>query len=605
MKKKIKVKVDKSLKDLPRWDLSVAYYKGLNDPQIDKDRKELKRLSKELARYRGLIYYLEPYQLSILLRKYEEMIELSRKLSFFAFLYSDTHKTDEKAAQFEATITEKMDKYFEDLGFIQYELNGLPEFKMEEFLNHPKLQRWLSWLTRLFNSYWTLNEAATFIIDKKSLVSSSWARLYEETCGSLKFSLGGKTLNEAEIISKSHDPNPDVRQKAMLEMNRVYKKNANVITMCYNMILKDRLTDDELYGYDEPVEQSLAHNHMSKEDLLNMSNAVVDSYIPISQRYYKLLAKLMGQDQISYADRNHNPIGDSDKQYTWPECVEKVLTAYADFSVDYFALAMQILQQPLVDVPPAKGKKSGAYCVRGAHPYIFLNFTGKEHDINTFAHELGHGVHHLLQEKVGTLNNSTPTSLSEVASEFAESLLFKEQLDEAETDREKLRLYVQRVSEMVSSIHRQIAFYKFEERCHHERMKGEISTKRFNQIWREEASRYLGFDVGEEAEYLWMGISHLFSTPYYVYSYAFAGLIVNNLVRTYEKWEEESEFERREAFADLYLDMLSETGVEHFVSLLEPFDIDASAPDFWKKGLKLITRYLDEIEKLAKKEKLI
>ncbi|MBQ7303687.1 MAG: hypothetical protein IJW75_02055 [Alphaproteobacteria bacterium] len=158
---------------------------------------------------------------------------------------------------------------------------------------------------------------------------------------------------------------------------------------------------------------------------------------------------------------------------------------------------------------------------------------------------------------------------------------------------------------MISAIHRQVSFYKFEERAHRERKKGEISTARLNQIWREEASRYFGFDIGEDAEYLWMHISHIFGMPYYVYSYAFAGLLVNNLIKAYENWNENSEFQIQENFDDLYLDMLSSTGVEDFKSLLEPFGIDANSPEFWANGIDVITQYIDEIETLAKKEGLL
>lgn len=604
--KKFNVKVDESLKNsLPNWDLSIAFYKGLDDPQIELDQEALKKLSKELALYRGMIVYLEPYQLSLLLRKYERMIELSMKLGRYAFLYSDTHKNDEAATNFEATISEILSKYFEDVRFIHYELNNLPEAKMMVFLNHPKLSRYIPWLMRIFGSYWSLNEAAAFIIDKKSVVSSAWDRLYSETCANLKFNFNGRSLNEAEISAKASSDDPEVRKRAVKEMNRVFKANARVFTMCYNMILKDKHTDDELWGLTEPVQESLSHNRIDKEDLLSMAGEVVDSYIPISQRFFKLLAKMMKVDQIRYEDRMFNPIEGPKKKISWPECMQKVLEAYGEFSIEYMALAMSIIQQGIIDVPPAKGKRSGAYCIQGEYPYILLNFTGSEGDITAFAHELGHGVHHLLSAEVGVLNNATPTALAEVASEFAENLVFKQQLEGAETDREKLRLYINRVEEMIQSVHRQICFYKFEERAHRERQKGELSTKRLNKIWREETQRYLGFDIGEDGEYLWMGISHLFNSPYYVYSYAFAGLIVNNLIQAYEKWDDEGEFEKREDFSELYIDMLSNTGVEDFVSLLEPFDIDATAPDFWANGLKLITKYINEIERLAKKEGLI
>lgn len=601
---KIKV-VSQKANILPEWDLSVAFYSGLDDPQIEADKKLLQKLAKEILLYRETIWELEAYELSILLRKYEELIELSRKLSYFAHLYSDTHKTDEEASRFKSKIKEEVSRVFEGLGFIHFELNGLPQWKMIEFINHPKLHRWIPWLQSLFSGYWSLTEGVTFIINKKSLVSSSWDRLYDETCAGLRFRLNGRTYNEAEIAKKMFDSDARLRQRALAEMNRVYREHAHVFTMCYNMILKDKSVDDELYGMNEPVTDSLYQNNISKEDLLAMVNEVVDSYIPISQRFYKLQAKLMNTEQVSYADRCHNPVEITAKRISWPECIQQVLQAYAEFSTDYLSQAATIINCGTIDVPPRKGKVSGAYCIRGEVPYILLNFTGSQNDVRTFAHELGHAIHHVLAAQVGILNDSTPTALSEVASEFAENLIFKQQMANATTNREKLSLLISRVQDMVNSIHRQVAFYKFEERTHKERKKGELSTERLNQIWREESSRCLGFDIGKEAECMWMGISHIFEMPYYVYSYAFAGLVVNNLIKAYEKWDENGEFQIQEDFDDLYIDMLSNTGVEDFKSLLEPFGIDAGAPDFWTNGLSLITDYIDEIEKLAKAEGLL
>lgn len=593
-------------KHLPNWDLRVAFYPNMESPQINEDKKELINLAKEVELYRGVIDELEPYELSILLRKYEAIIELSSKLMYFAHLYSDTHKQDEKASQFESKTNEEVSQALERLRFIHFELNGLSEYKKLEFINHPKLHRWIPWLQSLFAGYWALSEGVIFIINKKSLVSSSWDRLYSETCANLKFTYKKKTYSEAEIKAKLDAASQaEERQNITALINRVYRENSRIFTMCYNMILKDKSVDDELLGLREAVTDSLSHNNISKEDLLAMVNEVADSYIPISQRFYKLLAKLMKVDTIRYADRNYNPIEINTKKITWSECVEEVLKSYAAFSDTYLAYAAQIINSNIIDVPPSKGKVSGGYCIRGRVPYILLNFSGSQHDVNTFAHELGHAIHHILAAEVGVLNDTTPTALAEVASEFAENLLFKQQIDNATDNKERLSLLISHVSRMVSSIHRQIAFYKFEERTHRERKKGELSTERLNQIWREECSRYLGFDVGEDAECMWVEIAHIFGMPYYVYSYAFAGIVVNNLFKAYMKWEENKDYHVEEDFDDLYIDMLSNTGIEDFKSLLEPFGIDADSPDFWAEGLSTITEYIDEIEKLAKSEGLL
>ena len=601
-KKKTK---DNPVNSLPGWDLSVAFYSSLEDTQIGADLKQLKSISKELALYRGEIEELEPFELSLMLAKYETVIALSRKLHYFAHLYSDTHKTDEAVSRFKSSIGEEISNATEHLSFIHFELNGLPLYKKEEFINHPKLYRWMPWLKSLFQGYWSLSEAAAFIINKKSIVSSSWDRLYDETCAKLKFRLKGKILNEAEIGGKVGDKSAQVRQDATVEMNRVYKENAHIITMCYNMILKDKSTDDELYGLSEPVMSSLYSNGVSKKDLMTMVNAVADSYIPIPNRFYKLMAKMMKVDRINYADRNHNPVEAVDKEVTWQECAQSVINAYAEFSYEYASHAAIIINSGYVDVPPREGKTSGAYCLRGEDPYTLLNYNGKASYASVAAHEFGHAVHHTLSAKVGILNDTTPTALSEVASEFGEYLFFKYQMAKAETNREKLALLISRVQDMINSIHRQVSIYKFEEFTHRERKKGELSTARLNQIWREQSSRHFGFDIGEEAECMWMGISHIFNMPYYVYSYAFAGLVVNNLIKAYENWDENHEGQLHESFEDLYLNMLSCTGIEDYKSLLEPFDIDADDPEFWHNGLSLITEYIDEIEKLAKAEGLL
>lgn len=601
--KKEKQKPKKEI--LPSWDLSDGFYKGLDDPQITEDKRILKSLSEELETYKDCICFLQPFELSVLLHKYECMVTISQKLLYYVFLYADTNKTDEHITQFKSKMEEDVLKYFSTLGFIHFELNDLPYEKMEEFLNHPKLAKWIPYLKDIFGSYWAINEGASFIIGQKSIVSSAWDRLYGETCAKLRFTIDNKTYTDSEISGLLTSPSQEIREKAIKEMNRVYKENAHVLTMCYNMILKNYDVDNTLYGIRESKAGSISSNKISREDLLALANDVTDSYLPISKRYFTLLAKIMKKDHLSYADRLYNPIKIPVKHISWTECVRRVIQAYANFSINYAAYASAIVSNPWIDVAPKPGKKSGAYCIRGEKPYILLNFSGTEDDLRTFAHELGHGVHHLLTAENGVLNDETPTTLAEVASEFAENLIFSAQYEAAKTDKEKLHLLIDRVGDMIGSVHRQIAFFKFEERTHHERRDGELSTERLNQIWREEMFRCYGFDIGDDADYLWMGISHIFETPYYVYSYAFAGLVVNNLIKAYQEWDEKARTEIIEDFSDLYLDMLSNTGVEDYVSLLEPFGIDATDPHFWKKGLKFISDYIDEIERLAKKEGFI
>ena len=49
-------------------------------------------------------------------------------------------------------------------------------------------------------------------------------------------------------------------------------------------------------------------------------------------------------------------------------------------------------------------------------------------------------------------------------------------------------------------------------------------------------------------------------------------------------------------FEDKYFNMLSAGGSKHHKELLKPFGLDASDPEFWSKGLSMISEMIDELE---------
>ena len=74
-------------------------------------------------------------------------------------------------------------------------------------------------------------------------------------------------------------------------------------------------------------------------------------------------------------------------------------------------------------------------------------------------------------------------------------------------------------------------------------------------------------------------------------AYAFGDCLVNSLYAVYE--------EAAEGFAEKYLDMLKAGGTKRHKELLAPFGLDASDPAFWNKGLGVIAKFIEELEKLS------
>ena len=89
----------------------------------------------------------------------------------------------------------------------------------------------------------------------------------------------------------------------------------------------------------------------------------------------------------------------------------------------------------------------------------------------------------------------------------------------------------------------------------------------------------------------WSYVSHVFTSPGYVYAYAYGQLLALAIYARYE--------EQGEAFVDSYLELLAAGGSRSPQQLGEIVGVDLSDPGFWATGLALIDRNLDEARDVA------
>jgi oligoendopeptidase F len=208
----------------------------------------------------------------------------------------------------------------------------------------------------------------------------------------------------------------------------------------------------------------------------------------------------------------------------------------------------------------------------------------------TLAHELGHGVHQVLAGPQGALLAPTPLTLAETASVFGEMLTFRALLQETKDARERKAMLAQKVEDMINTVVRQIAFYNFERKVHEARRAGELTSDQLGAFWLEVQKESLGpaFDLEEGYETFWCYIPHFIHSPVYVYAYAFGDCLVNSLYGLYE--------EAHPGFVSKYFDLLKAGGSKHHSELLAPFGLNARDPEFWRKGLGVLERMIDELE---------
>ena len=587
--------------NLSAWDLSDLY-KGINDPQINRDLEKYKKNAIAFQRkYKGKLESLSAEDFLAALKMLEKGRILSSRLGGFAYLNMSTQMKNNDAMIFYQNISEKLTDYAKPTIFFSLELNKLSEAKIKEWLKNKDVAFYKPFINRVrkYKKYELSEELEEILLEKSVTSSDAWVRLYEETSSRLVYTVDGKKYNDAEISKLLLDKSADVRHKAGKELNRVAKENAPLFTLIYNMIMKDKAIEDDKRGFKKPVSARNMAEDVKDEVVDTLAATVKENYRNIAHRFYKLKAKWLGVKQISYWDRNAPLPFSSDVSYSWDEAVETVLSGYEKFSPKLKKIAEDFFKNNWIDVPPRDGKRSGAYCsgpLATMHPYLFLNFVGKQNDVLTLAHELGHGCHHQLRIKNGELNEHSRMTTEEVASVFGEMLVFQGLLASLKDDKAKLCLIASKVGDMINTAIRQIAFHFFETRAHEERKKGEVSEERLCEIWSEEMKASLGpsVEVGDDCQYIWSQVGHFFFLPFYVYAYSFADCLVNSLYQVYQEGKVKD-------FPDKYLTLLSQTAIGEYEKILKPFDLNPNDPKFWNKGLKLISSYIDELERLDKK----
>lgn len=590
--------------NMPAWNLSDLY-KSIDDPKIKKDLENYRKSALKFAKdYKGRLKDLSADEFLKAVKDIEKRSVIAGRLGGFAYLNMVTQMKNTKAVAFYQNIEEKLTDYYKPILFFSLEFNKIPQKIINQWLKDERISCYKYWINRIrkFKDY-QLSEPEEQILLEKSLTSGdAWVRLYEEASSRLEFTVDGKKYNDAEISKLTLDKDAETRLKAGKEINRVYKENGHLYTFIYNMVIKDKAVEDEKRGFKTPISARNMSEDVSDESVEVLAQTVKKHYKELAHRFYKLKAKWLGVKKINYWDRNAPLPFSEDTHYTWDEAVKIVLNAYKEFSPKLYKIAKDFFDNNWIDVPPRDGKRSGAFCsspITSWHPYLMLNFAGKQNDVLTLAHELGHGCHHQLRTKNGELNEHSRMTSEEVASVFGEMIVFQSLLRNLKDDKAKLCLIASKIGDMINTAVRQIAFHFFETRAHNERKNGELSEERLSQIWVEEMRDSLGdyVIVDENSANIWSMVGHFFFLPFYVYAYSYADCFVNSLYKV-------SETGKVKDFADKYLDMLSKTALEDYDKILKPFGLNPNNAEFWEYGLSLISSYIDLLEKLDKTLKL-
>lgn len=579
------------------WDLSDLY-ESPSDPALETDIKEVIKKADEFnAAYRGKVAELNASEFAKMLQDYEEIVQLLGKIGSFSHLIWSTNTEDSELGKLLQKANELGSEVSQKLVFSDVEWLKVDDKKANKLIQSDELEKWKHYLevSRLYKDH-ALSEEAEQVMSAKSVTGrAAWNRYFDETLGAARFELNGEMLTEQEVLSKLHEPNRELRKKAHASLTKTFRDHSRTLTFVFNTILADKYTNDKLRNYDSWITSRNMSNQTDHETVNALVTAVTDNY-PLAQRYYKLKRKLLEVDEMFDYDR-YAPITKSTETVEWSEAKNMVLEAYADFHPEMSSIAGEFFEKNWIDAAIKPGKRGGAYSastVTSVHPYVFMNFDGKLRDVQTLAHELGHGVHQYLSRKQGELQSSTPLTTAETASVFGEMLVFNKLMNRLEDPSEKLALLVSKIDDTIATVFRQISMNRFEDKIHTARREqGELSKEQFSAFWIETQKDLYGDSVTLTDEYKiwWSYIPHFLHTPGYVYAYAFGELLVLALYDSYKS--------QKNGFSDKYLSLLEAGGSDWPHNLVSGMGLDIKDKNFWSRGLDIFERMVKEAEELA------
>ncbi|MFP6776962.1 MAG: M3 family oligoendopeptidase, partial [Alphaproteobacteria bacterium] len=583
------------LGELPRWNLSDLYA-GPECKELQSDIADARDRARSLSEsHAGKIASLDGAVLGQLIADYETVQEILGRLTSYAYLRYCTNMEDPDTAQFFQNMSEAATEISSDMLFLTLELNRIDDDKLNSRLDAAPLSHYRSWLrdVRAYRPHQLSDDLERLLHEKQVSGRSSWMRLFDETVAALRFPVLGDDLTSTEVLNLLSDPDEGRRRAAAKSFGKVFSQNIRTFSLITNTLAKDKETEDKWRKFDRPISERNLSNHVEDQVVDALVEAVKQSYPRLSHRYYDLKAHWLGGEKLNYWDRNAPLPEDDDRTIPWPEAVELVISAYHAFSPQLADVGRQFFDNAWIDAPAAPGKAPGAFAhptVPSAHPYLLLNYQGKTRDVMTLAHELGHGVHQVLAAPQGALMADTPLTLAETASVFGEQLTFRALLQAERSPSRRRVMLAGKVEDMLNTVVRQVAFCEFERQVHEQRRIGELTPERLGDIWLSTQSESLGpaLHFDDEYRHFWAYIPHFIHSPFYVYAYAFGDCLVNALYAVYQ--------DSGDGFEEKYLAMLSAGGTLRHKELLAPFGLYAGKPDFWLRGLDIVSGFVDQLE---------
>ncbi|MBI5943797.1 MAG: M3 family oligoendopeptidase [Chloroflexi bacterium] len=558
-------------------------------------------IEEQVTSFEGLRNKLNPDmpadQFVDVMRASEETARVATKMYSFAGLSFTADTQDQKAQSLQNRVLQFLAEVENRTLFFSLWWKELDGDNAKRLLDASGGYRYYLEAMRLYKPH-TLSEAEEKILNIKNVTgSNALVNLYDSITNryifKMKVSGKEKEMTSAELFSYRYSTDPKVREESYKAQFKVLSNDGPILGQMYQTRLRDWHNENvNLRKFSSPIAARNLSNDIPDE-AVDALLGVARKNVNIFQRYFNMKAKHIGMKKLRRYDI-YAPVARAKKTYSFDEAVNMVLDAFNGFEPKVADLAKRVFDESRIDSEIRKGKDGGAFCwsvVPEMTPWVLVNYQGTGREVATLAHELGHAIHAMLASHHNTFTFHSSLPLAETASTFAEMVLIDKLLTEEKDDSVRRDILFKQMDDAYATIMRQSYFALFEKQAH-EMVQKNASADDLAAAYLENLKEQFGdsLELSDEFKWEWVGIPHIYHTPFYVYAYAFGQLLVLAL---YQQFKAEGE-----SFKPKYLRILSAGGSEAPEKILSEAGINIRDPKFWQGGFDVLDKLVSELEKL-------
>jgi oligoendopeptidase F len=582
---------------LSRWDLS-ALYPGYDSAEL---QSAFDMIEEQITSFEGMRDKLNAdmpeEQFLQAVKSSEETARIANKLYSFAGLSFSADTQDQQAQSLQNRVLQFLAEIENRTLFFSLWWKELDDENAKRLMANSGDYKYYLEAIRLYKPH-TLSEPEEKIMNIKNITgSNALTNLYDSITNRYMFKMKvngkEKEMTAAELFSFRYSTDPKVRAESYQSQFKVYAEDGPILGQMYQTRVRDWHNENvNLRKFKSPIAARNLSNDVPDEAVEALLN-VAKKNVGIFQRYFKMKAKYIGMKKIRRYDI-YAPVAASKKTYSWDDAVNMVLEAFKSFDPKIESLAKRVFDHNRIDSEIRKGKRGGAFCwsyLPEETPYVLVNYQGTGREVATLAHELGHAMHSMLASHHNTFTFHSSLPLAETASTFAEMILIDKLLAEEKDESVRRDILFKQIDDAYATIMRQSYFAIFEKEAHELVMKN-ASVDDLCKAYLDSLKQHFGdsLELSDEFKWEWVGIPHIYHTPFYVYAYAFGQLLVLAL---YQQFKAEGE-----SFKPKYLKILSAGGSEAPEKILKEAGINIRDEKFWQGGFDVLEKLVSELESL-------